>query len=112
MSLTPLLGITELEASQAQPEVTINTALRILEAMSPLQVLDRDLNTPPGSPIDGDRYLVAGAPTGAWTGHTDQIALNLNGTWTFLTPRAGWRAYVEDEDLFIQYVAGSPSGWA
>lgn len=111
MSTTPLLGITELEANQAQPEVVINEALRKLEAMSPLQAHDKDLTAPPGSPADGDRYIVPAAATGDWIDHTNQIALNINGIWHFLEPIAGWVCYVEDEDLYYQFTPGSPTGW-
>lgn len=108
---TPLLQITELESAQAQPEVVINLALRILEAMSPLQVLDRNLGTPPVSPADGDRYLIPDSATGAWALHIESVALNVNGVWHYLAPRAGWRCYVEDEDVYLKFAAGSPTGW-
>jgi hypothetical protein len=112
MSTTPLLGITELEANQAQPEVIINEALRKLEAMSPLQAHDKDLTAPPGSPADGDRYIVPTGATGDWAGPNQfAIALLINGTWHFLTPIAGWVCYVEDEDLYYQFTPGSPTGW-
>lgn len=111
MSTTPLLGITELEANQAQPEVVINEALRKLEAMSPLQAHDKDLTTPPGSPADGDRYIVPGSATGDWADHANQIALAINGIWHFLQPIPGWICYVEDEDLYYQFTPGSPTGW-
>jgi hypothetical protein len=111
MSTTPLLGITEMEANQAQPEVIFNEALRKLEAMSPLQAHDKDLSAPPGSPTDGDRYIIGGAPTGAWANRDGQIALAINGTWHFLAPIAGWICYVEDEALYYQYTPGSPTGW-
>lgn len=111
MATTPLLGITELEASQAQPEIVINEALRKLEAMSPLQVLDKDTTTPPVSPADGDRYIVPSGATGDWLPHQFDIALNINGTWHFLTPRPGWRAYVEDEGIDYLFTPGSPTGW-
>ena len=35
----------------------------------PLQLVDRDLATPPATPSDGARYIIAASPTGAWTGH-------------------------------------------
>lgn len=108
---TPLLGITELEAAQAQPEIIINLAIRILEAMSPLQVLDRDVSAPPGSPTDGDRYLVPDSASGAWAAHINSVALSVNGEWNYLVPRPGWRCYVEDEDVYLKFAAGSPTGW-
>ena len=54
-------------AAQAQKHVTHNEALRILDGLVHLSVLDRDLTAPPGSPGDGDRLcctnrLMAGVP--------------------------------------------------
>lgn len=111
MSTTPLLGITDMEANQAQPEVIFNEAIRILEAMSPLQAHDQNLTAPPGSPQEGDRYIVPPGATGDWSGHGFAIALYLNGAWKFLTPIAGWICYVEDEALYYQFTPGSPTGW-
>ncbi len=49
-------------AAQAQKHVTHNEALKLLDGLVQLSVLDRDLTTPPDSPTDGDRYIVgAGA---------------------------------------------------
>lgn len=111
MSTTPLLGIPELESAQAQPEVVVNQALRLLEAMAPLQAIDRDISAPPGSPADGDRYIVGPFASGAWAGKEDQVAVNLNGEWLFIVPRTGWRCWLEDEAIDVQYAGGSPNGW-
>lgn len=65
-------------------------------------VKDRDLTAPPGSPADGDVYLVAAGATGDWAGHDDEIAHYWSG-WLFTSPREGFRLWVEDEDLEIYY---------
>jgi len=42
------------------------------QAVGPyLAIVDRDLNTPPGSPVEGQRWIVKASPspTGAWAGH-------------------------------------------
>lgn len=108
---TPILGMTELEDSQSQPHVPINAAFRALEVASCLvRVADKDLSTPPVSPQEGDRYIVAGSPTDEWVGHDLQIAY-YSGGWQFLVAETGWLAYVADEDSYYQFVAGSPTGW-
>ncbi len=43
--------------------VTHNEAIRALDAIVQLAVLDRDLAAPPGSPGEGARYIVATGPT-------------------------------------------------
>lgn len=55
MASSPHLALPYLEAAQAQKHVTHNEALRALDAVVMLAVLDRDLASPPGSPSDGDR---------------------------------------------------------
>ena len=90
-------------AAQAQKHVTHNEALRLLDGLVQLSVLDRDLTAPPGSPNDGDRYIVASGATGDWAGWDLNVALFTDGTWLRLPPRAGWRVWVEDEGLLLAY---------
>jgi hypothetical protein len=101
---TPRLGLPELVSGQAVPETTVNDQVRGLEAFAGHAVFkDRDLATPPGSPADGDCYLVAASPTGAWTGNAGNIAYRLNTAWRFYAPFEGCTAWVNDEDVFIGY---------
>ena len=95
-------------AAQAQKHVTHNEALRLLDGLIQLSVLDRDLTAPPGSPADGDRYIVASGATGDWAGWDLNVALWTDGTWLRLPPRTGWRAWVEDEGLLLVY---DGAGW-
>ena len=95
-------------ASQAQKHVTHNEALRILDGLVQLSVLDRNLTAPPGSPDDGDRYIVGSGATGDWAGWDLNVALFTDGAWLRLPPRTGWRAWVEDEDLLLVY---DGAGW-
>ena len=89
--------------SQAQKHVTHNEAIRTLDALVQLAVLDRDLSTPPVSPTDGDRYLVAAGGTGAWTGKGGSVAAWQDGAWAFLAPQAGWLLWVADENRLIGF---------
>lgn len=105
---TPNLGLPQLAADQAQKHVTVNEALLGLDALVQLAVLDRDLATPPGSPAQGARYLVAASPTGAWAGHAGHIAAWLDGAWRFFLPNIGWLAWVADEAALL---AWNGSAW-
>jgi hypothetical protein len=49
-------------------------------------------NTPPASPAEGDRYLCDTAPTGAWSGHPNAVAIWYHGAWVFYAPSPGWLA--------------------
>lgn len=49
-------------------------------------------NTPPGSPTDGQVYVVGTAPTGAWATHANEITRynGATGVWEFFAPTTGW----------------------
>lgn len=95
-------------ASQAQKHVTHNEALRLLDGVVQLAVVDRDLTAPPASPVDGARYIVASGGTGAWAGWDGSIAMWSDGSWYRLLPRSGWICWVEDEALCLIW---SGSAW-
>lgn len=98
MSTTSNLSLPYILAAQAQKHVTHNEALRALDAIVQLAVLDRDLAAPPATPADGSRYIVATSPSGAWTGHTNEIAAYQDGAWAFYVPQEGWIAWLSDEN--------------
>ena len=79
--------------------------LKLLGLMQQFAVIDRNLATPPGSPSDGDAYIVADSATGDWATHEGDIAIyvDADSAWTFLTPVEGWVCWINDEDLL--------SGW-
>jgi len=107
---TPILGLDELEDSQSQPHVPINASTRALEQYAQLLTFDKDLSTPPGSPIDGDAYIVASGASGAWAGWDNSIAY-YSGGWLRIEPREGVTAYVADEDAYYKFSGGSPGSW-
>src|SRR5690606_11290456 len=98
---TTHLQLPLLAAAQAQKHVTVNEALLRLDALVQLAVKDRDLTAPPVSPSDGDRYIPASGATGTWDGWDLNIAWYVDGVWTKLVPRAGWLAWVEDEEALL-----------
>ena len=101
MTDTPNLGLPYIEAAQAQKHVTHNEALRLIDTLVQLAVLDRDLADPPGSPNEGERWIVAASPTDEWAGHADDIAAWQDGAWQFSTPQTGWVAFVADEGTLL-----------
>jgi hypothetical protein len=96
---TENLALPLIMPAQAQKFLAHNEALARLDAIVQLSVLDRDLSTPPGSPAEGDRYLVAATATGAWTGWENAVAAFVAGAWLRLDPRPGWLCWVADEAL-------------
>lgn len=103
MSDTTHLSLPLLAADQAQKHVTHNEALILLDHAIHLAVLSRILATPPGSPLEGDRYLIAPLATGAWASHDGELAFYQDGIWRFAEPRIGWRLWAIDEEKFFVF---------
>lgn len=70
-------------------------------------VVDKDLNTPPGGPASGDRYIVAAGGVGDWAGQDDNIAEWDGSAWNFTTASEGFAVYVEDEDFIYVYTGAA-----
>ncbi len=109
MDVSSNLSLPFIMAAQAQKHVTHNEALRALDAIVQLAVVDKDLDAPPGSPGAGACYIVAASPTGAWSGHAGKVAAWQDGAWAFYAPREGWLAWVADEDTPYVWTG---SAWA
>lgn len=112
------LGIPYIQASQATPEITHNEALYMLEALTH-GAIDRT-NAPPGSPADGDVYLVGTAGSGAWAGRSNHIAVWMDGSWGFIpgfdddgaliaigAAHEGLTIYVHDENLYYRWTGST-----
>ena len=100
MADSPNIALTYLEEGQANAEVTVNDAFNRLDMLLKWSIVDRDLATPPGSPTNGDVYLVATSGTGAWSGKDGQIAGYYDG-WIFQTVAEGRMFRVLDENIWI-----------
>lgn len=78
--------------------------------ISMFRVTDRR-TSPPTSPIAGERYIVVGTPTGAWSSYAEHDVLEYDGLSSYIqyTPitDCGWIAYIIDEDINVQYRASS-----
>jgi len=105
---TTHLLLPYIQAAQAQKHVTHNEALRLLDGLVQLAVLDRSRTAPPASPADGDRHIVASGATGLWAGWDLNVALWTDGAWMRLPPRPGWRAWIEAEGLLLVF---DGAGW-
>lgn len=103
---TPILSLPMILPAQAQKHVTHNEALRVLDVVVQLAVLDRTRSEPPAGPADGDRHIVASGASGDWAGKAGQIAAFWGGSWLFLAPNAGWMARVLAEDMTVTWSAG------
>jgi len=102
MATTNHLGITLVEQSQAQKEITVNQAFMRIDALLNTSAKSRSTNTPPGSPVSGDLYIVGSSPAGAWSGQAAMLAY-YDQTWKFITPGTGITLWINDESLFYTY---------
>jgi hypothetical protein len=103
MSETTHLMLPFILAAQAQKHVTHNEALRLLDGLVQLAVLDRTRTAPPASPADGDRHIVASGATGLWTGWDLNVAYWVDGAWLRLVPRHGWLAWIAYEEVLLAF---------
>ncbi len=108
MATTNNLGITLVDQSQAQKEVTINQAFSLLDAVTARLVVDKDLSTPPTSPAPSALYIVAASPTGAWSGKATNLAY-FDQVWRFIVPQTGMSVWVEDEAVDYRF---NGTSWA
>jgi hypothetical protein len=81
MTTTPKFGIPLISGQQNQPEVTHNQMVVVMQALAGGAIAEQ--NAPPGSPTEGDCYIVGAIPTGAWSGHAHAIAIYFGG-WLFV----------------------------
>lgn len=101
MDSTTNLTLPYIMPSQAQKHVTHNEALRILDAIVQLAIIDRDRVTAPAAPAEGDRYIVASDATGTWEGQDSRIAAWQDGAWNLFAPQPGWLAFIRSEGTFV-----------
>lgn len=97
MSSTGRLSLPYIVTAQAQKEVTHNDALNRLDAFVTPVVADI-ASAPPGSPAEGDLYIVGASATGDFAGQEDNLAQYLTGGWVFYTPFKWMDAFVEADD--------------
>lgn len=91
------LQLPFVEEGQAQPHVTHNEALDMLDAAFPRIVSSATVTAAPETPAEGAAYIL---PEGAWgwgAAEAGQIALRHGGVWHAIIPAPGWRWFVADE---------------
>ena len=97
--ISPRLGLPYLQSNQAQKHVTLNSALRQLDALAQMHVQSRSIYVQPATPAPGDAYILNAARSGASWGALPEHTLVVweDGIWQAYTPRTGWQALVIDE---------------
>lgn len=102
MTDSPNLALPYLEVGQAQKEVTHNEALAKLDILAQATAINATTTAPPGSPTDGQAWIVGVGATGAWAGKDRQVAAWFSG-WKFYPPKEGWLCWDQALDVLIVY---------
>lgn len=66
-------------------------------------VINQTTDAPPGSPADGDAYVIGPAPTGAWATHARKIAIYETSDWQIYTPVEGAVVFDRSSDTLFYY---------
>ena len=104
MASTTNIGLPEISQSQANKYITHNEALWRLDALVQGHVIDRDIDDAPGSPSNGDSYIISSTPAaGGWVGASQYDIAYYQGGWYYATPQEGWELWVDDEDVKVQF---------
>ena len=83
--------------------------LLLLDALAQPIVKDTTIATPPGSPAQGDAYVVAASPTGAWSSHAAEVAIWDGAAWVLSgAPKTGWSVYNQADGYVYVRLSG---GW-
>lgn len=62
-------------------------------------------NAPPGSPSDGQAYLVGTSGSGDWSGQSNKVAVRVAGAWGYIAPYGGAKVYDKTSKSDLQYDA-------
>ena len=93
--------LEDLVASMQSKEFIVNENNRRVDAW--FAVKSRTSSGPPGSPAEGDAYIVDSA-TGDWSSFSvDDIAYYQNEAWMNLSPTKGPLIYLDTEDLRVNW---------
>jgi hypothetical protein len=84
-------------------DVYMNSNLKKIGLLMFVSALSRSVSTPPGSPVNGDLYIVGPSATGLWSGYDDDLAVwvSADAAWTFYSPNSGFSCIVEDEGRVV-----------
>ncbi|MDO8687305.1 MAG: DUF2793 domain-containing protein, partial [Dehalococcoidales bacterium] len=66
-------------------------------------IIDKDLTSPPGLPVEGNRYLISSGATGAWVDKDNNYARYHSNDWVYEAPETGDAVFAEDEKVAYTY---------
>lgn len=100
----PLALVGGRSAHESGWSAEMNENLLRASVFAQLTVKSRTTGTPPGSPANGDIYIVpASGTTGVWVGKENQVAVRDNGAWVYYVVGEGFVAYVQSDDFLYNF---------
>lgn len=98
----------------AAARIPANNNVRLLQALLLNPAISATTAAQPGSPAEGDVYILPAAPSGAmWSAFNESdVVIYYNATWTAYAPPEGLLKFVEDEGEEWQFIGDSSGGWA
>lgn len=115
MSNTPNHAIPYVPEGTLDPAAGLNISLDVIDALLQLHVISIGDAAPPGSPADGDLYIVGEGATGDWAGLDNRLV-------RWVAEGAYWKSYVAgsqvvlalndaDGELYKWATDSSDGGW-
>lgn len=110
-ALGPKLGLLVHAALGDEHYDELTALLRAIDALLQCNVIAHTEVTPPGSPSDGDCYIVGADATGDWATRDNEIARwsAVVSAWEFYEPAPGWIAWSNEAGGHLKFIGAS--GW-
>ena len=97
MANEPITGQPYQEAGSKQTDAVQNSTLNYFGAWVNCAVQSIGDTVPPGSPVNGQRFIVGASATGAWATHDGEMAVYRDG-WQFHAPPAAGVPIIKNLD--------------
>ena len=111
MTITPNINFPYIVSSQAQKEITHNTALNEIDFLIQPIIVNSSTTSPPAAPANGKSYIISSTAAGAWAGYEGYLAAYYNG-WIFKKPAIGWTVWNAHTNKFLYCSNISPITWS
>jgi hypothetical protein len=108
-TLGPNLGLLVNANTGEAHDANLRLFLKGIDCLTMPNVKGYLTNTPPGSPVDGDTYIIGAAPTGVWASSAGKVTRysSLAVAWEFYTPKNGWMLGDNTTRALYRYTASA-----
>jgi hypothetical protein len=109
MTTTPIHGWDTWPAGITQANQIVNDFLASIDTKLAIRALSMTTDNQPGSPAEGDAYIMTASPVGAaWSSYSQyDVAVYIAGAWTAFPPTGAITAYVVDQTKWVGWNGSS-----